>query len=676
MDTVTKTSACPLDCPDTCTLSVTVEAESGHFVSLSGDERNPLTAGAICGKVRRIGERLASPVRLAQPWLRARTGKGPGSFPRDFEPATWDAALERITTRFGAIAEEHGAEAILPISYGGSNGALTEGLVDERLWRRLGTARPGRTLCAAPNGAAAQGLYGKMPGADLRDHVHAELIVVWGFNPRVAGMHYVSILAEAQRRGAKLVVIDPRRTSIAKSADLHLAPRPGTDLLLALALVRELFHNGWHDEAFLAAHTRGADELFAAAEPWLPEAAAAATGLAADDIRTLAELYHKSAPAMIRLGWGPERCRNGGSASAAILALPAVAGKFGARGGGFTASMSSSFKLETEATIAAMPVATRTVNLTQLGRGLCAETTPRTAATFVYNCNPLATVPDQVAVARGFAREDLFSVVFDQVATDTVDYADVVLPATTFLEHDELRASYGATFLAHAPAALAPAGEARPNFAVFAELLQRFDLEEPGDLITPAELAAAILVASDLSREQRAALEATGGTPTHAELKSGTAPIPFVDHFPRTDDQRIHLAPASMPGLYQFRSEAEDEAFPLALISPAHLRLTSSTFGECLEGEVGLGMHPSDMAARGLEPGDRVRIFNALGEVVTSVARDREEPRRGTIVLPKGLWARHTQNSYTSNSLIPDHLSDFGGGACYNDARVEVERLP
>lgn len=674
MTQIIKKSACPLDCPDACTLEVTVDAQSGALIKVEGDTRNPMTAGAICGKVRRSADRLQAKERLTQPWIRKQLAKSRGSFPRDFEPATWDAALGLVAERLGSIAKTAGGEAIVPVSYGGSNGNLTEGMVDERLWRRLGAARLERTLCAAPNGAAAAGLVGKMPGVDLNDHIHSDLIIVWGFNPRASGMHYVSILAEAQRRGAKLVVIDPRKTSIAKGADLHLAPRPGTDLVLALALVRELFANGWQDDAFLAAHTTGVDTLRAAAEPWFPEAAAAHTGLAAADIRALAKLYHEASPAVIRLGWGLERCRNGASATAAILALPAVCGKFGVRGGGFTASMSRSFVLDAEGAIAAAVPSTRSVNLSQLGRALSADAPVKTEAAFVYNCNPVAVVPDQAAVTAGFARADLFTVVFEQVATDTVDFADVVLPATHFLEHLDINVGYGAAFMTQASAAVEAPGGARTNPVVFAELLERLGLAQEGDIVEPSELAARLLADSDLSPGQREELASKGGTPPSFHLEKGAAPLPFVDHFPRTPDQKMHLAPASMPGLYQLRPEHEDERFPLALISPAHIRLTSSTFGESLTERVPLAMHPDDMRARGLEPGDRVRIHNALGEVVTTVDTDRDAPRPGTVVLPKGLWSRHTENGQTANVLIPDHLSDFGEGPCFNDARVEVER--
>ena len=668
---LTKLSACPLDCPDTCTLTVEVDDASERLLSVEGDERNPLTEGTICGKVRRLADRVHSPLRLATPWRRVGGTKQAGSFPRDFEPCSWDAALETVATRFAAVRDEHGGEAILPVSYGGSNGVLSEGLVDERLWRRIGASRLYRNICAKPSGAAFTGLYGGMPGADLRDHEFADLILVWGANPHASGMHYVAIVQRAQERGAKLVVIDPRTTALAKRADMHIAPKPGTDLVIALALLNELFANDWHDAEFMAEHTSGGEELRVMAEAWPIERAAQEAGVPASQLTELAALYAKTPLAMIRQGWGLERTRFGASACAAILALPAVAGKFGARGAGFTCSMGGAAALKLDDPIAAEPIATREVLLNQVGAAL--NEPGRVFATFVYNCNPLVTLPDQAALERGFGRADLFTVVFEQVANDSVDYADIVLPATTFVEHEELRKGYGAGYITHAQAVLKPHGEARANAPVFAELIQRLQFGRAGDLESTATLAERIVQTSPLTDAQRASLSTTGGATSSHELQHGHTPLPFVDHLPRTSDQRVHLMPASMPGLYQYNPPAE--VLPLALISPAHIRMTTSMFGEALEGVQGLVMHPDDLAARGLEEGDRVRVFNALGEVHTLAITHREGPRHGTVCLPKGLWRKHTFNCQTSTALIPDHLSDFGRGACYNDSRVEVERL-
>lgn len=711
METKNLPSACPLDCPDHCSLDVTLEREAPsvpwRVATVDGDERNPLTAGAICGKVRGMSSRVHSDERITTPMRRVGGTKALGSYPGDFEPVSWDEALELSAARLGEVHREHGGEAILPISYGGSNGALTDGVFDERLWRRLGATQLARTLCAAPGGAAAAGLVGKMPGVHLVDYEHAELIVLWGVNPKDSGMHLLPVLKRAVAAGAKTIVIDPRSTSVARGADLHLAPRPGTDLCLALALINQLFDRGWVDADFLEQHTNGADRLKRKAIDWSLERASKETGVAVTDMQRFLELFHHAEPAVVRMGWGVERNRNGGSACSAILALPLIAGKFngprGGRGGGFTASMSRALPIDRQPAIGAAPVATREVNINHVGVALCAggdgadlipgsTLSPCVRAAFVYNCNPASTLPNQAAVQRGLAREDLFTVVSEQVATDTCHFADLVLPATTFLEHDELSAGYGTTYLTYAPAVMEPVGESRPNAVLFTELIRRLGLEQAGDLTTTAAVAELLIDGMDLTDAQRKDLDATGGCRSAHEHATGQPAVPFVDHFPLTTDGRAHLFPPALEteartsgfGLYDYRPDPADERHPLALLSPAIGRLTSSTFGESLDGEIPLVMHAEDAAHRGLSDGDAVRVFNGLAEVHTTVelrspelpgAAGRDAPRPGTCVLPKGLWGRHTQNGMTSNALCPDGLSDLGAGSTFNDARVEVEAL-
>ena len=703
METLHRQSACPLDCPDHCSLDVTLEradaTEPWRVAAVDGDERNPLTGGAICGKVRRMGDRVHGPERLTRPMRRVRGTKELGSYPRDFEPCSWDEALDLAAGRLGELRDEHGGEAILPISYGGSNGPLTEGVFDERLWRRLGASRLHRTLCWAPGGAAHAGLVGKMPGVDLRDYEHAELIVLWGINPKDSGMHLLPPVKKAVAAGAKVVVVDPRTTSVARAADLHLAPRPGTDLCLALALIELFFDRGWVDRDFLDRHTNGAEDLRRRAIDWSVPVTARRCGLDPADIERFAELFHRAAPAVVRVGYGVERNRNGGSALAAIMALPLVAGKFdGSRGGGFTASMSRAFDLDLEPAIDAPPVDTRLVNINQVGRTLL-EADPPVRAVVVYDCNPASTLPEQGLVRAGLARDDLFCVVHEQAATDTCHFADLVLPATTFLEHEELSVGYGAPWLTHAAPVLDPVGEARPNGELFTALLDRLGLARPGDHVTAADVSRSLLRTAGLSRAQTAALEATGGTLPADELHRGAPPIPFVDHLPRTVDGRAHLFPAALdaearrtgPGLYVYRPHPEEAdggegggAHPLTLISPALGRMITSTFGELLEGTVPLVIHAEDAAERGIAEGAPVRVFNDRGELRTVAAlrapglpgaAGRDAPRRGTVVLPKGLWARHTDDGWTSNRLCPDDLTDLGAGSTYNDARVQVEAL-
>ena len=659
----TATTACPLDCPDACSLEVTTR--DGRLERVEGSQSNPLTDGFICSKVRRIERHVYGDERLLHPARRVGT-KGEGRFER----ISWDEALTALAEQLRNTRDRFGGEAILPLAYGGSNGYLTQDSTDALLFRRLGASRLARTVCAAPSGRAAAGLYGKFPGIALEDYEHAQLIVVWGANPDASGIHHVPIVRKAQAAGARLVVVDPRVTPLARQADLHLALRPGTDLVVALALVRWLFDNNHADLSFLEEHTTGWQTLREKAQPWTLERAAATAGLTVEDLGTFARLYATTRPAALRCGWGPERNRNGGSATAAILALPAVAGHFGVRGGGYTMSNSSAWKLD--AGHGEPEASTRTINMNRVGRAL-ESGEPPVRLLFVYNCNPLATLPEQVRVRRGLERADLFTVVFEQVLTDTARYADLILPATTFLEHHDLRAGYGSMALQHVQPVIEPVGEARANLPVFADLLHRLDLTHPGDPSGTEGWTQAFLNGLDPAAVQAL----TEGRPAfHAD---GGRPVQFVDEFPRTPDHKVHLFPQALDdeapeGLYTFQPDPGSETFPLALLSPALRATVSSTFGQLLKGPAELELDPVDAELRGIHTGDTVRVWNELGEVVVQ-ARVSRHLRPGVANLPKGLWTHHTANGNTSNALAPDTLSDLGGGACFNDARVQVERL-
>jgi anaerobic selenocysteine-containing dehydrogenase len=655
-------TACPLDCPDSCTLDVTVE--KGRIQNIDGGDANPATRRYICAKVRRFTERVYGQDRLLYPGVRAGA-KGDGTFTR----VGWDEALDLIARRMTEIRSRAGGSAILPFSYGGSNGLLSQDTNDAELWRRFGTARLARTVCAAPTGAANEALYGKMPSVAYSDYPHARLIVLWGVNPSASGIHLVPFVKEAQAAGATLVVVDPRRTSLAKRADLHLAVRPGTDLVVALALHRVLFEEGHADTAFLEEHATGADRLRAAASEWTIERAAAEAGIDADALRRFASLYVQASPALIRCGWGLERNRNGGSAAAAILALPTVAGKFRVRGGGYSMSNSPAFGLRSASWINAPEPDTRLVNMNHLGRALTEYRDPAVEMLFVYNCNPLATMPDQNRVLEGLKREDLFTVVFEQVFTDTARYADVVLPATTFLEQYDIARGYGPITLQLVRPVIEPQGEARPNAAVFSELSERLGVgtaEEDAETLLRITSRFPSHIASEL-------LDRGAATPPF-----GGAPIQFVDVLPRTPDHKVHLAPdipvASSSGLYGYQADPATDRYPLALISPATEKTISSTLGELRQRAGVLHINPADAAPRGITQDDPVRIFNALGEVHAPAHITRDMPV-GTIGLQKGLWRKSTYNGSTGTALVPDTLTDLGGGACFNDARVEIALL-
>jgi anaerobic selenocysteine-containing dehydrogenase len=657
-------TACPLDCPDSCSLAVTVER--GRLVQIDGSRRGESTGGYICGKVRRFDRRVYHADRLLYPAVR-NGPKGQAEFSR----VTWDEALDLVAARLREARETHGGESILPYHYGGSNGLLTDQLEDLRLFRRVGASRLAQTICAAPTGAAAEAMYGKMAGVAYGDYEAARLIVVWGCNPSTSGIHLVSHIKRAQAAGAALVVIDPRRTPLARLADLHLPVRPGTDLPVALAIVRDLFTRNRVDHDFLAAHTTGADELRRAAEPWTFERAAEEAGVAPGDLATFADWYATRSPAVIRCGWGQERNRNGGSATLAILALPALAAKFGVRGGGYTMSNSAAWGIHRESLIGVAEPSTRVVNMNQLGRALTELADPPVSVLFVYNGNPLATAPDQNRVRRGLERTDLFTVVFEQMLTDTARYADVVLPATTFFEHYDIARGYGAYHLQVVQPVIAAAGESRPNHEVFKELGSRLGLAEAADEV--GEIGALMDVAVGLPDPLAAALRA--GEPAPAPANGH--PVQFVDVFPGTPDGRVHLYPAALDaprGLYAYGPDPRTARHPLSLISPASEHTISSTLGELRPGVARLKIHPDDAHARSIADGDSVRVFNDLGDVHCE-ASVTPEIRTGTVLLHKGLWLHSTFNQATANALVPDTLTDLAGGACFNDARVEVELL-
>ncbi len=657
-------TACPLDCPDACSLSVAIER--GRIVKIDGSTAQPSTRGFICAKVRRFDRRVYGEDRLTRPLAR-RGSKGAGRFAR----VAWDEALDLIAGRMREIAARRGGEAILPFYYGGSNGLLTQDTTDAALFRRFGASRLARTVCAAPTGAANAALYGKMPSVTYADYVHARLIVVWGANPSASGIHLVPVIREAQRRGAALVVVDPRRTPLARLADLHLPVRPGTDLPVALAVHHVLFEQGLADEAFLAAHATHVDRFRARAAEWPIARAAAEAGIEAEALGRFARLYAASSPAVIRCGWGLERNRNGGSAAMAVLALPAVAGKFGVRGGGYSMSNSASWELGPSRWQATPGPPTRVVNMNHLGRALTEYDDPPVEMLFVYNCNPAVTMPDQNRVLRGLEREDLFTVVFDQVMTDTARYADVVLPATTFLEHYDVAKGYGPIALQLVRPVIEALGEARPNGEVFADLAARLGL---GDGV-PDDAALLLQAAADLPETVRAGLLERGvASPPH-----DGAPIQFVDVFPRTPGGMVDLCPDLLTtgdpdALYRYRPDPATADHPLALISPASEKTISSSLGELRAHTASLAMHPDDAAARGLNEGDPVRVFNDLGEVHCGLALT-DHVRPGTVALAKGLWRKSTYNGATGTALVPDSLADLAGGACFNDARVQVAIL-
>jgi anaerobic selenocysteine-containing dehydrogenase len=451
--------------------------------------------------------------------------------------------------------------------------------------------------------------------------------------------------------------------------------RPGADLPVALAIAHALFDRGLADRAFLDRHANGVEEFARRANAWSIDAAAREAGIEPQLIDGFVELYASSSPAVIRPGWGLERNRNGGSAVAAILALPAIAGKLGVRGGGFTMQNSdANWTVTVEDGIGEEPSVARVVNMSDIARTLAELRDPRVECLFVYNCNPVLNAPDQRALVEQLARDDLFVVVHEQVMTDTANLADVVLPATTFLEHRELRRGYGHMRMFDAPPVIAPVGEARSNNQLFGALLDRLGLARAGEPRTDDELIAHLFARSPRGGELRDALAKTGV----ASPPDGATPIPFVDAFPGTPDRKIHLVPAALDrdalgGLYAYKPDPATTAYPLALISPALATQITSTFGQLRTAPAVLELSPDDARARGIATGDRVRAWNDRGEV-RCFAQVSADVRPGVCVLPKGLWRKHSRNGFTANALIPAGFADLGGQAAFNDARVQVAR--
>jgi anaerobic selenocysteine-containing dehydrogenase len=671
--TVERPSVCPLDCPDTCSLTVTVEA--GRITKIRGSRANPYTAGVLCAKVpESYPEFVHGADRLTTP-LRRIGAKGEGRFAR----ITWNEALDLVHARFTAVIAEHGPQAIMPLNYGGPHGLLAGGSMDLRFFHRLGATLLDRSpLCGGIRSEAWTGTYGAAPGIPPEQVEHARLIVAWGYNVTWAGLHLTPLIDRARRNGAKLVVVDPRRTKIAERADLHLPIKPGTDVVLAWAIAADLERRGAIDRAFVDRHVAGYEEYMARARRWGVADAARECGLTEAAVRQLAEWYATIAPAAIAGGNGLERNQNGGAGVRSVFALPALAGKFGVTGGGLVNSARAAFP-RTPAKLARpdfVPKGTRTLNIVDVGRHLTDATlAPPLKAIFVYNHNPLVVHPDQNLMRRGLAREDLFVVGSDVVMTDSLAYADVVLPACSHFEHDDLFAAYGTHWLQRAEPVIPPQGEALPNTEIFRRLAARFGFDDPAFKATDAQLMDDAVDGSD----PRMGGIAPSRIPLDRALLMtfhGAEANLFKNVSPKTASGKVDLASpyleekygARLPDYRPFTSR-----YPLILITPASDRRTTSTFGGCTANAdtPPLEIHPDDARARGLKDGMQARVWNDLGEVHLPV-RVTDAVPPGVVCSLKGAWMKTSDNGQTVSALAPTHHADICGGACYNDARVEI----
>jgi anaerobic selenocysteine-containing dehydrogenase len=670
---VDKASVCPLDCPDTCSLTVAVEDE--RIVEVRGSHANPLTAGVICAKVARDfpafvhGDgRILTPLRRVGP-------RGAGRFER----LSWEEALDLIHARVTAIIAAHGPQAVLPLNYAGPHGMLAGGSMDLRFFHRLGaTLLDRRPLCGGIRSEAWTGTFGAVPGMRPEQVALSRLVVAWGNNVTWSNLHQMPIINQARSQGARLVVVDPVRTVIARQADLHLAIRPGTDLILAWALTGELERRGAFDRAFIDRHVEGFDAYMERARSVTVADAERICGVPAEQVRQLAAWYHEARPAAISVGNGLERNQNGGAGIRAIFALPALAGKFGVPGGGLVNGASHAFpktvpRLQRPDLV---PAGTRTLNIVDVGAHLLDPAlAPPIKALFIYNHNPVIVHPDQNRLRRGLSREDLFIVGADVVMTDSMAYCDVVLPAASHFEYADVYPAYGQHWLQRAEPVIRPRGEALPNTEIFRRLAARFGFAEPIFRATDAELMDDALDASD----PRLGGFTPSALPTDRALAmtvGGEEAVLFGNVFPKTRSGKVELASSYLGDKYgQLLPEHRPylTPYPLLLISPASDRRITSTFGGLASSAETppLEMHPEDAEARGLQAGTVVRVWNDLGEVHLPLkVTDRVRP--GVVSTLKGAWFCTSDNGQTVSALAPGHHADIAGGACYNDTRVDV----
>src|SRR5437899_1437706 len=549
--TVERPSVCPLDCPDTCSLTVTVDA--GRITKIRGSRANPYTAGVLCAKVpESYPEFVHGPGRLVTP-LRRAGAKGEGRFER----ISWDEALDLIHARFTSVIAQHGAQAIMPLNYAGPHGTLAGGSMDLRFFHRLGATLLDRPpLCGGIRSEAWAGTYGAAaPGIPPEQMEHSKLIVAWGYNVTWSGLRMTPVMDRARRDGARLVVVDPKRTKIAERADLHLPVKPGTDVVLAWAIAAELERRGGIDRAFVERHVAGYEEYMALARPWTLAAAARECGLVETDVRQLAEWFRTISPAAIAVGNGLERNQNGGSGVRAVFALPALTGKFGVKGGGLVNGARGAFP-KTPARLTRpdfVPRGTRTLNIVDVGRHLTDPgLAPPLKALFIYNHNPLVVHPDQNRMRRGLAREDLFSVGVEVALTDSMLYCDVVLPACTHFEHHEIFAAYGTHWLQRAEPVIPPQGEALSNMEIFRRLAARFGYTEPCFTATDHQLMDASIDPDDprLGGVKPSRIPIDRALPMTVK---GEDAMLFTNCFPQTPSGKVELASSYLDKKYRAR---------------------------------------------------------------------------------------------------------------------------
>lgn len=681
---------CPHDCPDTC--GVITEVQAGRAVNFHGDPEHPITKGWLCAKVRPYLDHVYHPDRLLYP-LRRVGPKGGAQWQR----ISWQEASAEIASRWKEISAAYGAEAILPYSYSGTLGLVQMTVSSARLWNRLGASQLQRSICGAAAERAVEATLGKRWSQPYQEVAQSKLVIIWGHNPVSTAPHFMPFLRVAQRNGCRLVVIDPRRTLTARSADLFLAPLPGSDGALAMGLAHLLVAEGLHDEDWLQSHTVGWPLLRQRLADFPPPRVAALTGLAESDIRRLAHLYGTVRPGLIKIADGINRNCNGGQNVRAICALPALTGQYGVRGGGLSYSTSGYIQWDREAVhhAADCPPPGRSINMNRLGTALFGEATdPPIRSLFVFGANPAASSPNAGRIAAGLRREDLFTIVHDLFLTDTADYADLVLPATSQLEQTDLHKAYGHTLLTYNQPAIAPLGECKSNWEVMGLLARAMDFKEPWLHQTPDEVIEEVLTATavynpGLSGISLERLKAEGAVSLALD-----GPPPFANHRFPTPSGKVELFSQALadegvdplPGNFREKPDWEgtvrpspfgDPAASLLLLSGAAHHFVSSSLANQRgllkgEGEPFVEIHPGDAAAHGIGSGDLVIVANHRGScrlraVIT------EAVRPGVLASPKGRWCKLSEGSNV-NWTTSEAVADMGGQSTFHSNRVWLQR--
>jgi len=692
-ETILVRGACPHDCPDTC--ATVTEVRDGRAVAFYADRQHPVTDGWLCAKVRPYLERVYSSDRLLYP-LRRVGPKGSGAWQR----ITWDEAIAEIADRWRQIIAEYGAAAILPYSYSGTLGLLQNAICAARLWNRMGASGLERSICGAAAETAVEATLGARWAPDPADVLHSRLVLIWGHNPASTGPHFMPLLRRAQRQGAHVVVIDPRRTLTARSADEHIRPRPATDGALALGLMHVIFAENLHDEPWLEAHSLGWRELRERVRAYPPERVAEITGVPTETIVALARRYATTRPALLKSADGLQRHGNGGQTFRALCCLPAVTGQYGVLGGGLSYSTSGYVKWDAEAVghASECPPTPRVINMNRLGAALTGEAAdPPVMSLYVFAANPATSSPNAGLIVKGLQREDLFTVVHEQFMTDTARYADIVLPATTQLEHVDLHKAYGHRNLQYNHPAIQPLGEAKSNWDVMRLLAGAMGYTEPWLHESAEEAIRGVLDATRahnpyLTGITLERLQAEGTVPLHFTPETR---VPFADgRFP-TPSGKVELWCEAMraygldplpdfelPHEFQLadgdndRSAGSGPQAPLVLISAAPHHFVSSSMAnqpslQAKEGAPYVELHPQDAAARGVEHGADVILANGRGWCRLRAVVTEDVPP-GVAVAPKGRWAQHSPDGRNINWTTSDALADLAGQSTFHSNLVWV----